>query len=134
VNIIRFSIYGVPVPKGRPRFYRAGKYIGTYTPKNTRKWEEFVRFQALQYRPKEVPECAIEMELLFLIPRPKSLPKKVKYHIKKPDIENLAKSILDALQGIFYRNDSQIYKLSLIKEYSTERYGVEITIKYEMKK
>ncbi len=124
-------IIGEPVPKGRPRFFRTPKYVGTYTPKNTRKWEEFVRHQALKHRPKVLWEGPIVMELLFLMPRPKSLPKKVVHHIKKPDLDNLAKSIKDALQGIIYKTDSQIFALALTKKYSPDEYGVEVAMREE---
>ncbi len=123
---IKFKITGTPVPKGRPRFFRRGKYMGTYTPSNTRKWEEFVRFQAIRYTPQTLWEGPISMTLKFLILRPKSLPKKVVWHIKKPDVDNLAKSIKDALQGIIYRTDSQIFSLTVMKEYSPSECGVEV--------
>ena len=121
---IKFKIIGKPIPKGRPRFFRAGAHVGTYTPTKTRKWEEFVRFQAVQYRPKKLWEGPISMALTFMMPRPKSLPKKVVYHIKKPDLDNLAKSIKDALQGIIYKTDSQIIILNLEKKYTLNEYGV----------
>lgn len=68
------------------------------------------------------------MRLAFYLARPKSLPKKVVHHIKKPDNENLSKSILDALESIFYRNDSQIIDLRVTKEYTQETPRVEVEI------
>lgn len=123
---LKFKIIGQPIAKGRPRFFRAGSYTGTYTPANTRRWEEFVHFQAIQYRPKSLWQGPIAMTLIFLMPRPKSLPKKVVHHIKKPDLDNLAKSVKDALQGIIYRTDSQIVTLNIEKKYAVDEYGVEI--------
>lgn len=125
---IKFKIIGNPVPKGRPRFYKAGNFVHSYTPKKTRQWEQFVKFQAIHYRPKELWTGAIVMDLVFWLPRPKSLPKKVINHIKKPDIENLAKSVMDALEGIIYKRDSQIICLVCDKIYSETEYGVDVKL------
>lgn len=52
------------------------------------------------------------MDLVFVFPRPKSVPKKLGggrlWHAVKPDRDNLQKSFQDALNGILYRDDSQI--------------------------
>ena len=66
------------------------------------------------------------MALTFMMPRPKSLPKKFVYHIKKPDLDNLGKSVKDALQGIIYKADSQIMILLLEKQYTLDEYGVAV--------
>lgn len=119
-KIFEFVIYGAAVPEGRPRVAKAGKFYRVYTPKKTREWKEYIALQSLEYRPDAPYECPIILQLGFYLPRPKSLPKKVVHHIKKPDIENLAKSILDALEGIFYKNDSQVVHLTIGKYYTTE--------------
>ena len=41
-----------------------------------------------------------------------------KWHIKKPDCDNLAKGVKDALEGIAYDNDSQVCHLIITKTYS----------------
>ena len=131
---VKFQIIGQPVAKGRPRVSMRGQYPHAYTPKKTAQWEEFVRFQSLQYKPPGLPPtCPIEMSLTFWMPRPKSLPKRVWYHVKRPDVDNLIKSVMDALEGIFYANDSQIYKLNVEKKYAdniTSLVGVDVEIRY----
>jgi len=126
MNKIAFKIIGVPVPKGRPRFFRMGKGVGTYTPDKTRTWEDCVRLQAIQSRPQKPWEGPIVMTLTFLMPRPKSLPKKVVHHIKKPDTDNLAKATVDSLKGLFFKDDSQIVTLNLEKKYAQGECGVEV--------
>ena len=128
INQLTFNIIGAPVAKGRPRFYRGSGFVGTYTPDNTRRWENIVRGQAISYRPKELWKGPISMALTFLMPRPKSLPKKVIHHIKKPDLDNLAKAIKDALQGVIYKTDSQVVVLNLDKKYTIYRPGVIVTV------
>ena len=41
-------------------------------------------------------------------------------HTKKPDLDNMAKTVLDALNGLAYIDDSQIYSLTLFKTYSEQ--------------
>jgi Holliday junction resolvase RusA-like endonuclease len=65
--------------------------------------------QAYSGPPLEGP---IGMDLTFIFPRPKSVPKKYgegrQWHTVKPDRDNLQKSVQDALNGILYRDDAQI--------------------------
>ena len=127
VVVISFIIPGAPVPKGRPRSTKRGI---TYTPDKTRAHEDYVRKVASQYAPKELLKGALKMGLHFFFARPKSLPKKVKFHIKRPDCDNLEKLIMDSLEprkrckknqdpleGAIYENDSQIVSSTTTKEY-----------------
>ena len=47
---------------------------------------------------------------------------------KKPDLDNIAKAVLDSLNGIAYKDDSQIVSMVVSKKYSN-RPRVEITLK-----
>ena len=49
------------------------------------------------------------------------------YACKKPDADNIAKSVLDALNGFAYNDDNQIVCLTVQKLYDTNA-RVEITI------
>ena len=137
MTAIEFEIKGNAVAKGRPRSTKRGI---TYTPEKTRAYEDYVRSIASQYAPKELLKGALEMELRFYFQRPKSLPKKVVHHIKKPDGDNLAKLIMDSLEprkrpkksqnpleGAMYENDAQIVRLWVTKEYGEPRVEVRIT-------
>lgn len=125
--MIDLYIIGNPVAQGRPKFFRRGSFVGCYDPGKSKTWKEEVKYQAIA---KKIPilEGALEMELYFYLPRPKSLPKKVLHHIKKPDLDNLCKATKDALKGVAYKDDSQVCKLILSKEYGGVT-GVRITIK-----
>jgi Holliday junction resolvase RusA-like endonuclease len=57
------------------------------------------------------------MSLVFLFPRPKSLPRRVRHHTTRPDADNCAKAVKDALRGVVYRDDSQIVELFVSKGY-----------------
>lgn len=132
--MIKFSIPGEPVPKARPRFTRNGH---AYTQAKTRTYEEIVRLHATQaMRGKKMLTGAIELDVTFYFPIPKSLTKAIKAqamrgdlaHQKKPDFDNCAKAISDACNKVVYNDDAQITDAHVYKRYS-EFPRVEITIK-----
>ncbi|MDI9559696.1 MAG: RusA family crossover junction endodeoxyribonuclease, partial [Pseudomonadota bacterium] len=57
------------------------------------------------------------LECEFIFARPKTLPKKVVDHTKKPDLDNLLKALKDAMTGIVWHDDAQIVSLSARKDY-----------------
>lgn len=129
----QLTIDGAPVAKGRPRL---GRY-GTYTPKKTQEYEEYVKMcWVAKYGSIQPSEQPLEMNIVFYMPIPKSYSKKQRAemlngrikHTKKPDIDNLIKSVLDALNGLAYADDSQIIKVTAVKRYA-ETGSTELTIK-----
>jgi len=103
--MLKFTIYGNPVAQGKPRFARI----------KTKSGKE-IKWQAIEQK-TSMMRGAVEMELYFYLSRPKSLPKKAIWHIKKPDLDNLIKAVKDELKGICYRDDSQIISLVAQKVY-----------------
>jgi crossover junction endodeoxyribonuclease RusA len=72
---------------------------------------------------------AITLELVFVMPRPVSAPKtKTPPAIKRPDLDKLARSCLDALTGIAFHDDSQVTHLTASKRLAEigETPGVQI--------
>lgn len=76
---------------------------------------------------KHVP---LIVSLEFTMPRPKSAPKSLVHPVKKPDADNLAKAILDALESILWEADQQVVKLTIEKKYQSNDTitGVAITV------
>ena len=90
-------IPGIPVPQGRPRAF-VNQHTGRpviYDPKNSRDWKSNVAFIARQHWTWELLTGPLEMSLVFHMPRPKSLPKKVRFHVKRPDLDTLKKAVKD---------------------------------------
>lgn len=117
---ISFIVEGVPVAKGRPRFSSVGKFVKTYTPKKTLDYERKVFNVAVQHRESTPYLGPIQMSLLFLFPRPKRLANKVDPgpHMTKPDIDNLCKSVIDAIVNAqIIKDDTQISHLTAAKGY-----------------
>jgi len=129
--IFRCRVFGCPVPQGRPRaFYnKAAGRITMYDPAASRSWKTDIKLQVLKDRPRDlVPALgALILTLTFFLPRPRSLPKRVRHPIRKPDADNLAKAVKDALRGIIYKDDAQVITLHVAKVYH-EAPGVEIVL------
>ena len=123
---ISFEVKGKPVAKERPRATVRGGYAVVYTPKNTAQFEIYVKQVATEYAPSKLLSGALELRLAFYVQRPQSLSAKVNYVIKRPDVDNLAKSIMDALEGVIYGHDAQVFSLVVTKAYGAPR--VEIVI------
>ena len=123
-----FTIPGSPVAKGRPRFRAIKKFVSTYTPKKTLLAEKNIRECFKQQHPEwEKPlNTPISLTVKFLMPIPTSLSKKkqaalkLSPHTKKPDMDNLAKTVCDALNGVVWEDDSQVYMIKAIKAYACE--------------
>lgn len=117
--MISFTVYGVPVGKGRPRFTKSGH---TYTPDKTAAYEQLVqlcwRTQCRKGFARGVP---IRAEIDAWFPVPASVSKKKKaamegtYHTVRPDADNIAKAILDALNGLAYEDDSAVCVIDVQK-------------------
>ena len=112
-----FTILGDPRPQGRPRFARMGKFVKAYDPKDSRDYKQTLAAQIAAQNPEYIQDGAISLECEFIFARPKTLPKKVVDHTKKPDLDNLLKALKDAMTGIVWHDDAQIVSLSARKDY-----------------
>ena len=132
-----FYVDTTPIPKGRPRFRSMGKFVSTYTDTKTRSFEALIAEQAKDAMGDMEPlETPLTVFLHFTLPIPASASKKVKEallnapHTKKPDIDNLCKSVLDGMAGIIFKNDGQIASLHATKKYGN--YGfINVLVKEE---
>jgi Holliday junction resolvase RusA-like endonuclease len=117
---IQITIPGPPIAQARPKFYRRGNFVGTYSPQHTEagRWLLTARQQITEKVPSGVP---IKLRAIFYMPIPKSLSPKKKialiYHIKKPDATNLVKFVEDCLNGEAWHDDSQICEIMTAKIY-----------------
>ena len=130
---IKIVILGEPQGKGRVRFSRIS---GTaYTPEKTALYENLIKIEYIQQCNHRFSDDAeIEMHITAYYGIPKTATKKMLAQIenglrpiKKPDADNVAKIVADALNGYAYKDDAQIVRLVVDKFYSTEaRVEVEV--------
>lgn len=135
--MIKITIPGSPIGKGRPKFSTFGGYPKAYTPQKTANYENLVKM-AFQASGSKGYDKGIQLraEITAYFPIPKSTSNKKRFemlhgvimHTKKPDADNVAKSILDALNGLAFYDDSQICELGVCKMYSDEP-RAEVTIR-----
>ena len=123
----RFVINEKPIGKARPRFdSRTGR---VYTPTATRSFEEKVKWSfTSKYNIATEPSTKpFKAKIIAIFKPAESLSKKKQEELiykinyaKKPDVDNIAKIILDSLNGFVYKDDSQVTELLIKKDYGQE--------------
>lgn len=124
---IHFHIPGQPVGKGRPRIGRVGAHARMFTPAKTVSYESTVALfaaQAMAGRPLLTGPVNLQMRVDFAIPASWSMKKQraaeagLILPAVKPDADNVAKAICDAINGVVWVDDVQVVDLTLKKRYS----------------
>jgi Holliday junction resolvase RusA-like endonuclease len=138
--MVTFMVEGTPVPKGRPRFARRGKFVSTYSPKTTVDYETKVSESAkLAMGASEPLETPVGAYIYITLPVPASYSKKrtqaclsgEERPTKKSDIDNYCKAIFDGMNGIVFLDDSLVVSLHATKVYGTIGM-VEVMVKEEL--
>lgn len=126
VQKIVLNIPGKPLGKARPRVTRRGI---TYTPKPTVEREKLVRACCEEKYKDEPPldgPLSVTITAVYPVPVSASAAKKREMHggavlpLIRPDVDNVAKLILDALNGRAYADDSQVVSLTASKRYAKD--------------
>lgn len=131
---ISFFVPGVP--KGQPRvkaFARkmGGKFVArVFTPGTAEEWKSQIALAGAAVKPVVPFVCALKLRLTFQLPRPKNhfyTGKRAdvlrddapRYHTGKPDSDNFAKAVMDAMTVLgFWQDDGQVAELHIVKKYS----------------
>jgi len=136
--MIHLVVYGDPVAQGRPRFSTRGGFVRAYDPTKSRDYKDYIRLAAVEQMHGNPPlEGALGLSVRVYRGISKSMSQKKAAlaengeirPITKPDTSNYLKMVEDALNGIVWRDDSQIvaYKEPFGKYYSaTPRIEVDV--------
>ena len=127
---IKFSVLGEPRGKGRPRFGRTKNGgVRTWTPRKTADYENLIRWeyhrQCKGLRFNDSDMLIMSVAAYFGIPKNASKRKQEAMTagdimpLRKPDVDNILKVVADSLNGIAYRDDSQIVSVTVRKRYCT---------------
>ncbi len=117
---ISFTLKQKPQAKQRPRFNSKTKAV--YTPQATKDYETSIAWAYKQAK-GQLLDGAVAIEIHAYFEPPKS----DRYghmliglidHIKRPDVDNLAKAVLDGLNGVAFKDDSHVVSLHITKAYS----------------
>lgn len=133
-----FEVKGRPQGKARARtFYnsRIGK-MQSITPESTKSYEDLIRWSYVSAGGKYLGEKLISVKIQAFYSIPKSWSKKkqmqsIAYNIRPttpPDLDNHAKIVLDALNGVAYCDDKQVVDLIVSKNYTNETPYTRITV------
>lgn len=130
-----FRAVARPVAKGSMRaFLPAGsrRPVLTSTAGGLKAWEAVVRDAATDVLRETLPRVVgVRVIMEFILPRPQAHPKRrMLDHVRKPDIDKLARAVLDALTGVAYVDDAQVCWIEVLKRYAepTEQPGVIVTV------
>ena len=125
--IYEFEVPGKVIGKGRPRL---NSYTGVvYTPTRTKDYESLVeQYFLLKYPRFKALEGRIKVSIIAYFSIPKATKKSdinemLENNIsptKKPDIDNIVKSILDSINKFAFKDANQITKLEVEKKYAPE--------------
>lgn len=134
--MIKIIIDGAPVAQGRPRAVRVGQGVRMYDPAKSRDYKKYVRLTARSQVPNKPLESPVSVLIKVYREIPKSFSKKRRNQceegllrpVTRPDADNYAKSIIDGLNGVIFKDDSQIVDLTVSKFYSKNP-RVEVEIK-----
>jgi len=130
----RWTILGEPVAQGRPKFARVGSFVRTYTPAKSASWKSLA-VEALCCAwdgPPLDDVCSVEVVAVFS--RPKRLlrardPDERLPHDRKPDGDNIAKALLDAMQAAgVLRDDARVSELVVRKRYAARHEGPRVEV------
>lgn len=129
-GIRHIVVPGEPVPQGRPRFRIQGAFVKAYDPPKSASYKELIKWYTRTFlrRHPDLPElteniCA-KIEVFRSIPE--SFSKKKKEAAEnglllpntKPDTDNYVKTVLDALNGLLFKDDSAVVQITAVKRYS----------------
>lgn len=135
---ISIMVKGNPVAQPRPRATIRGGKIRVYNKSTSNEWKGSVMAAFKDYINLNI-DAPVNIEIMYYMKRPKSMLRKkdifdIIPHIKKPDLDNLNKAVLDALTSArVWVDDSRVFNISASKFYThkdNECIGASITLYY----
>ena len=133
---ISFFAPGIPKGQPRPRAFVRGKRAAVYDPGTAEGWKGQIALAWRETGLDRVIDGVFDVRLDFRFPRPKHhsnskgilKPSAPDWHTGKPDADNCAKAVLDALTALnVWKDDAQVARLTINKRYESPS-GCHITI------
>jgi len=120
---LNFTVYGTPIPQGSAKaFIPKGwsRAIITGANKKTKPWRQEIAGAAVSAMQKAgitmlEREHPVRLRAEFYFAKPKSTKKSVIAKVTKPDVDKLLRSVLDALTGMVFEDDSQVIEVTGVK-------------------
>lgn len=138
---VRFVVHGEPVGKGRPRLSTAGGFARAYTPEKTRNYEIAVKacynkVAGGKFFENKQQGITAYITAYYSLPKSLSGSKRREKVLrerpqKKPDCDNVVKVILDALNGVAYKDDAEVTEVHFAKHWTEDDPRVEVILSAE---
>ena len=114
--MIQIIVPGQPQGKGRARFARQGKFVRAFTPEKTVAYEGLIALagqKVMEGRNLMDGPVYLTVEAIFAFPKSgwsqkKRASRPIHWHVSKPDNDNIIKAVADGLNGIVWKDDSQV--------------------------
>lgn len=124
--MFQFVIYGIPTPQKQTRFAFRGGQPHAYDPSS--KDKQHIQWQIKATAPKTPLLGPVELTIVFFLPIPKATSSKKRNAMLnrvllpnvKPDEDNLAYIVTNALKKIVYDDDKQVCVKHVYKLYGAE--------------
>ncbi len=112
-TVIKFRVFGEPKGQPRPRAFSRGGHARMYDPGTAEGWKGCIALAARDLIPPSPIQGPVELDLLFFMPRPQTLSRRKDPRgdlpcTAKPDIDNLAKAVMDAITALGIWQDDKL--------------------------
>jgi crossover junction endodeoxyribonuclease RusA len=134
---VTFTVNGFAQPKGSAKAFvavspgRAPRAIVTQDNARGKGWQQLVAEQAQSVAGNALFLGPVVLTVVFHLPRPVSLPQKVRQHTRLPDLDKLLRAVGDGLTGTVVLDDKQIVDIHARKCYADYPRGPHATITLE---
>jgi len=132
---LQIFVSGEPKAQQRPRFSTKSGYVKAYDPEKSRDAKALIGLMARQElgdQPLLEGELLLSLSIFKVPPKSWSKKKQAKATgtgiTSKPDLDNYIKLVLDALNGVWFRDDSAITAVMASKRYREDREGMYIMV------
>ena len=117
--MLLFEIHSIPRPQKQTRWSKQGAYDPSKQYKDTLRW------QIMPHAPQEPLQGPVSVHITFYMPIPKEtsnfrrqrMLNGLIHHVVRPDIDNLAYIVINAMKELIYDDDKQVVDLILSKRY-----------------
>ena len=132
-QLIVFSVPGVPIAQPRIKATAIGGYARVYTPKTADAYKASVAIAFKTAYGGNPIDGPVHVSIEFVMSRPKSMIWRKRempseWHTKKPDIDNVLKSVLDGCNGVVFVDDVQVVNLLPCSKHYAARDELVITV------
>jgi crossover junction endodeoxyribonuclease RusA len=127
---VRITVAGIPAPQGSKRHVGGGRMVEQS--RAVGPWREAVRAETQRVMSNDgtadnwntTKTWPVIVQIVFRLPRPKSAPASVIWPAKRPDVDKLARAVLDGLvAGGAIADDCLVVYLSAKKTFASETRG-----------